>query len=386
LNKSFFSRKFTAIIHQNKIGKIMSGLSCAIVGLPNVGKSTLFNALTRNRVAASNYPFCTIDPNVGIVNVPDERLAILSKISGSRQIVPATTTFVDVAGLVKGASAGEGLGNQFLSHIRETDAIVQMVRCFEDDNVIHVSGDVDPIRDIEVINLELILADLQMIDNILKKVEKQAKGKKEMAIVISTLEKVKQHLDKGLPVRSLEFTKEEQEVMRSYPFLSNKKTIYVANVADSDLPSMENTLVAKVRAYAEAQGSDVIPICARLEEELAQLEPAEAQELLIGLGLKESGLDRLIKASYHTLDLISYLTTGEIETRAWTIPRGSTAVEAAGKIHTDIQKGFIRAEVIAYADFVTGNGRVGAKEAGKMRAEGRDYVVKDGDVVLFLHN
>jgi hypothetical protein len=364
----------------------MAGLSCAIVGLPNVGKSTLFNALTRKTVAASNYPFCTIDPNVGIVNVPDPRLPVLSEISHTKNIIYATTTFVDVAGLVKGASSGEGLGNQFLSHIRETDAIVQVVRCFEDDNVIHVSGNVDPIRDIEVINLELILADLDMMDNILKKVEKQARGKKEMAIVVSTMERVRDHLNKSQPVSSLELTDEEREAVKAYPFLTNKKTIYVANVADADLPGMENQYVAQVREYAAKSGSDVIPICARLEEELAQMEPQEAAELLKDYGLPESGLDRLIKASYHTLDLISYLTTGDIETRAWTITRGSSAVEAAGKIHTDIQKGFIRAEVIAYDDFVACKGRTGAKEAGKCRAEGRDYIVKDGDVVLFLHN
>lgn len=364
----------------------MVGLSCGIVGLPNVGKSTLFNALTRNQVAASNYPFCTIDPNVGIVNVPDPRLAVLSAISHSKQLIYATTTFVDIAGLVKGAASGEGLGNQFLSHIRETDAIVQVVRCFEDDEVVHVSGDVDPIRDIEVINLELILADLQMVENVLKKVEKQARGKKEMAVVLSTLERARDHLNLGQPVRTLVFNDEEKEVFNTYRFLTNKKTIYVTNVADGDLPAMENAYVAKVREYAAAQGNDVIPICARLEEELAQLDPAEAKELLISLGLQESGLDRLIKASYHTLDLISFLTTGEIETRAWTIPRGATAVEAAGKIHTDIQKGFIRAEVVSYDDMVLYKGKAGAKEAGKVRAEGRDYIVKDGDVILFLHN
>lgn len=364
----------------------MAELSCGFVGLPNVGKSTLFNAITRNCVAASNFPFCTIDPNVGVVNVPDDRLAKLSKMSNSKKLVYATTTFVDIAGLVEGASTGEGLGNQFLSHIREADAIVQVVRCFDDDGIIHVSGSVDPIRDIEVINLELILSDIQTIENIIRRVEKQAKGKKEMAIVLSTLAKLQEHLNHNQPASSLELSEEERNAIKEFRFLSNKKVIYVANIADADLPSMENEHVAKVREYAKKHGNDVIPICARLEEELAQLDPAEAKELLQELGMQESGLDRLIKASYHTLDLISFLTTGEMETRAWTIKNGSTAAESAGKIHSDIQSGFIRAEVIAYNDMIAYGGRVGAKEAGKMRAEGRDYIVKDGDVILFLHH
>lgn len=364
----------------------MVGLSCGIVGLPNVGKSTLFNALTRKAAAAANYPFCTIDPNVGIVDVDDPRLAVLSDISGSHKIIPATMTFVDIAGLVAGASQGEGLGNQFLANIRETDAIVHVVRCFENDDVIHVAGKVDPIADIEVINLELILADLQMADNIVKKLEKQVKAKKELVPVIEALQKAINHLNQNKPLRSLEVTPEEKEHLQAYPFMTNKKVLYACNVSESSLPSMENAYVAQVRAYAEKEGNRVIPICARLEEEVAQLSEAEALEYLQSLGLQETGLNRLIKAAFEILDLITYITTGEIETRAWTIKKGMNAQLAAGKIHSDIQKGFIRAEVVSYPDMVTYKGRVGAREAGKARSEGKEYIVKDGDVILFFHN
>jgi ribosome-binding ATPase len=365
----------------------MAGLSCGIVGLPNVGKSTLFNALLRKAAAAvANYPFCTIDPSVGVVDVPDPRLQVLSKISKSHKIIPATISFVDIAGLVKGASEGEGLGNKFLSNIRETDAIVHVVRCFEDPDVIHVEGKIDPIADIEVINTELILADLQMAENSLVKVEKQAKAKKEFVPVVTALQKSIAHLNQDKPLRSLDLSDEEKECLRPYPFLTAKKVLYATNVSEEFLPSLENPFVQKVREYAEAEGNVVVPICAKLEEEVAQLPPEEASEFLESLGLKESGLARLVKASFSLLDLITYITTGEIETRAWTIIKGTPANESAGKIHSDIQKGFIRAEVVSYDDMVKYQGRTGAKEQGKARAEGKEYIVKDGDVILFFHN
>jgi GTP-binding protein YchF len=364
----------------------MAGFSCGIVGLPNVGKSTLFNALTKKAAAAANYPFCTIDPNVGIVEVDDPRLQVLSDLSGSKKIVPATVTFVDIAGLVKGASQGEGLGNQFLTNIRETDAIVHVVRCFEDDDVIHVAGKVDPIADIEVINLELILSDLQMADNIVKKMEKQAKSKKEFVPVVEVLQKAIHHLNENKPLRTLKLTEEEKHLIAAYPFLTNKKVLYATNVSEASLPSMENEYVQRVRAYAHKEGNEVVPICAKLEEEVAQLSAGEAKEFLQSLGLEETGLNRLIKSAFHTLGLITYLTTGEIETRAWTIVRGMNAQESAGKIHTDIQKGFIRAEVVSFDDMVKYDGRTGAKEAGRARSEGKEYIVQDGDVILFFHN
>lgn len=363
-----------------------TSLSCGIVGLPNVGKSTLFNALTRKAAAAANYPFCTIDPNVGIVEVDDPRLQALSDMSHSKKIIPATVTFVDIAGLVKGASEGEGLGNQFLTNIRETDAIIHVVRCFEESDVIHVAGKVDPIADIEVINLELILSDLQMADNIASRLEKQVKGKKELVPVLDTLKKAIAHLNQNKPLRSLSLTPEEREHILAYPFLTDKKVLYATNVGEDSLPSMENGLVQKVREYAAKEGNSVIPICAKLEEELAQLSPEESKEYLKSLGVEETGLNRLIKAAFSTLELITYITTGEIETRAWPIRKGTSAQEAAGKIHTDIEKGFIRAEVVAFSDMMAYKGRVGARDAGKARSEGKEYIVKDGDVILFFHN
>jgi len=362
----------------------MSGLSCGIVGLPNVGKSTLFNALTASEALAANYPFCTIEPNVGIVPVRDPRLEVLAKISVAFYLIYPITRFVDIAGLVAGASQGEGLGNQFLGHIRSVDAIVHVVRCFDDDNVVHVAGKIDPLADVEVISIELILSDLQMVEGALQRLERQAKsGQEEARLNYALLERVRNQLQSNHWVRTLDLSKEELTRLHAYPLLTSKPVIYVANVAEG---VTESPSLTRLQAFAAAEGSQVVPLCARLEAELIQLPPEEQLEMLQALGLQQSGLDRLIHAAYDLLGLISFLTTGDKETRGWTIRRGMTAYEAAGKIHGDIQKGFVRAQVISYDDFVRYGGRVKAREAGRERAEGKEYIVQDGDVILFLHH
>ena len=360
-------------------------LKCAIVGLPNVGKSTLFNALTKAGIAAENYPFCTIEPNVGIVEVPDPRLERIAAIAKPAKVVAAITQFVDIAGLVAGASKGEGLGNQFLSHIRETDGIAHVVRCFVDDNVVHVSGQIDPVSDIEVIHTELALADLATVEKALARVTGRANsGDKEAAKFFAVLERVYAHLDGGRPARSLELDATDLKRIAPLCLLTMKPTIYVANVGEQGFG--DNPLLERVRAVGQAEGAPVLPICASLEAEIAELSDEDKRVFLADLGQQEPGLDRLIRAGFNLLGLQTYFTAGPKEARAWTIPVGATAPQAAGAIHTDFERGFIRAEVIAYPDFIACNGELGAKEAGKMRLEGKDYVVKDGDVVFFRFN
>lgn len=361
-------------------------LSVGIVGLPNVGKSTLFNAITNASVDAKNYPFCTIEPNSGVVAIPDERLGVLSSISGSSKLIYATIEFVDIAGLVKGASKGEGLGNQFLANIRETSVIAHVVRCFEDDNVIHVHGKIDPIDDIDTINTELILADLDMVDkliqNQIRKAKAQPKEEKEKLVIF---ERIKAHLEQGKPVRSIGLSDDEFLLLKGVFFLSQKRVVYVANVSESDVVS-ENDWVKKVREHVSKDGDAVITVCAQMEAELSQLGDDDKVLYLNELGLKESGLDKLAKAAFQLLNAQTYLTTGEKETRAWVIPVGATAPEAAGVIHTDFQKGFIRANIVSYGDFVKCNGLKEAREKGLLRQEGKEYIMQDGDVVEFLFN
>ena len=364
-------------------------MKLGIVGLPNVGKSTLFNSLTKAGAESANYPFCTIDPNVGVVTVPDERLNLLGDFYKSKKVTPAVIEFVDIAGLVKGASKGEGLGNQFLANIREVDAIVHVVRCFEDSNVVHVDGSIDPLRDIETINLELVFSDLEILERRIAKVTKTARMDKEAAKDLTFLEKVKAHLEEGQLAITLETENEDEDAwLATYNLLTAKPVIYAANVAEDDIADdgANNQYVQAVREYAAKQNSEVFVICAQIEEEISELDEDERKMFLEDLGLTESGLEKLVRASYHLLGLMSFLTAGEDETRAWTIKIGTKAPQAAGKIHTDFERGFIKAEVVNYQDLLDCGSYAGAREKGLVRMEGKEYVVQDGDVILFRFN
>ena len=362
-------------------------MKLGIVGLPNVGKSTLFNSITKAGAECANYPFCTIEPNVGVVPVPDERLDSLAKMYNPEKVTHAVIEFVDIAGLVKGASKGEGLGNKFLSHIRETDAICEVVRCFNDSNIVHVDGSIDPVRDIETINLELIFADIETVNKRLDKAKKNLKASKSYQEEVDLLEKIKENLENGISARALSFNEDEEKLVKDMFLLTTKPILYIANISEEQIENAENDeMVLKVKEYASKENAEVIPLCVKIEEELSGLDDSDKNEMLEALGLEESGLDKVIKRSYDLLGLMSFLTAGEPEVRAWTIKKGTKAPQAAGKIHSDIERGFIKAEVVSFDDLMNCGSMVTAKEKGLVRQEGKEYVMQDGDIVLFKFN